>query len=280
MTLESSKAIFIMRHGERLDRSLESKGLDWISTAERPHDPPLSDHGILQAQEVGRQLKSCGIVKIISSPMIRTVMTANVLAEVLGLGSESICIEPGLVEEAKSFRGKDSSEPPPTWNPLILSSPLLFRFSDKINTSYIPILPVSHTFDATLPNGVREIFDEFTDRDVVTAQRCARLVRLLLANIDECHRVLLVTHGAVANHLSRALQGDIDPSLRISGSRTVSSWAEFVPVDARSLEGNWIASSKLWHPGGGVLPGGCEENSGDQGKYSRSYLSFCNAALI
>ena len=262
----SSKAIFIMRHGERLDRYLESRGQDWISTAERPLDPPLSDHGILQAQEVGRQLKNCGIEKIISSPLIRTVMTADIVAEILGFEKETICIEPGLVEEAKSFRGKDTSEPQPTWNPLILSYPLLMNISDKINPSYTPLLPVTHAYDTTLPNGVREIIDACVDRDVVTVERCAKLARLLLANMADCNRILLVTHGAVANHLSRALQGSIDPSMQIGGARTVSSWAKFIPVDSMCLEGNWFAPSKLWYPGGGILPGGCDENISDQGK--------------
>lgn len=34
-----------MRHAEREDRAAEKEGKDWISTAERPQDPRLSEKG-------------------------------------------------------------------------------------------------------------------------------------------------------------------------------------------------------------------------------------------
>ena len=39
------KAIILMRHAEREDRAAEAKGIDWITTAERPQDPLLSEEG-------------------------------------------------------------------------------------------------------------------------------------------------------------------------------------------------------------------------------------------
>ena len=39
------KSIIIMRHAEREDRAMESRGMDWISTAPRPQDPMLSEKG-------------------------------------------------------------------------------------------------------------------------------------------------------------------------------------------------------------------------------------------
>lgn len=39
------KSIILMRHAEREDRASEAKGIDWISTAERPQDPLLSEQG-------------------------------------------------------------------------------------------------------------------------------------------------------------------------------------------------------------------------------------------
>ena len=73
-------------------------------------------------------------------------MTANIVADELGLGGAdgfstlvsyllsyagpgSIHVEQGLVEQAKSFRGKTSGEPRPNWSPLLYSvgSVELFR---------------------------------------------------------------------------------------------------------------------------------------------------------
>lgn len=44
------KAIILMRHAEREDRAQEEQGIDWISTAERPQDPVLSEGGLFMSQ--------------------------------------------------------------------------------------------------------------------------------------------------------------------------------------------------------------------------------------
>lgn len=85
-----------MRHADRMDKAMELNNLDWISTASRPQDPPLSVRGIEQAKEVGKQLKDSGITKILCSPMIRTLMTALEIANVMELGPSCILIEQGI----------------------------------------------------------------------------------------------------------------------------------------------------------------------------------------
>lgn len=44
---------------------------------------------------------SKGVTRILCSPMIRTVLTAEYVARELGLGKNSICVEMGLVEEGE-----------------------------------------------------------------------------------------------------------------------------------------------------------------------------------
>jgi broad specificity phosphatase PhoE len=61
------------------------ENVDWVSTAKRPQDTPLSAGGIEQAREVGKQLKDSRTTKILCSPMIRTLMTALEIASVIGL---------------------------------------------------------------------------------------------------------------------------------------------------------------------------------------------------
>jgi broad specificity phosphatase PhoE len=86
-----SQIVWIARHGNRLDFVTP----EWFQTAERRYDPPLSDDGIIQAQELGLRLKSEKIAHIFSSPFLRTIQTANEVAEILDL---PIKIEAGLSE--------------------------------------------------------------------------------------------------------------------------------------------------------------------------------------
>jgi peptidyl-lysine (3S)-dioxygenase / protease len=49
MSKNSLEQVFIVRHGERLD----SVDVSWKSSALRPHDPPLTSRGVIQARSAG-----------------------------------------------------------------------------------------------------------------------------------------------------------------------------------------------------------------------------------
>ena len=70
----------------------------WVTTAERPFDPPLTATGVSQGAALGRRLKdfSPPVTKVFVSPLGRTVETACAAAAELGIGE--LHIEPGLVE--------------------------------------------------------------------------------------------------------------------------------------------------------------------------------------
>ncbi len=85
------QTVWIARHGNRLD----FVNPEWFNTARRRYDPPLSEDGFIQAQELGQRLKNQNISHIISSPFLRTIQTANEVAEVLDL---PIKLEAGLSE--------------------------------------------------------------------------------------------------------------------------------------------------------------------------------------
>ena len=89
MTLKQT--VWIARHGNRLD----FVNPEWFNTAERRYDPPLSQDGFVQAQELGKRLKTAKIEHIFASPFLRTIQTANEVAEILDL---SIKLEAGLSE--------------------------------------------------------------------------------------------------------------------------------------------------------------------------------------
>jgi broad specificity phosphatase PhoE len=86
-----TQTVWIARHGNRLD----FVSPEWFNTAERRYDPPLSEDGIIQAQELAARLKSENIAHIFVSPFLRTIQTANEVALVLNL---PIKLEAGLCE--------------------------------------------------------------------------------------------------------------------------------------------------------------------------------------
>ncbi len=89
--MNMSQTVWIARHGNRLD----FVDPDWFFRAKHPYDPPLSEDGIIQAKQLGKRLSPENIKHIFASPFLRTVQTANQIAEILDL---SIKIEPGLSE--------------------------------------------------------------------------------------------------------------------------------------------------------------------------------------
>jgi len=52
-------------------------------------DPPLTDLGMEQARRLAGALATSGAVRVVASPLTRTVQTATVIAEVLGLPVET-----------------------------------------------------------------------------------------------------------------------------------------------------------------------------------------------
>lgn len=246
-----AKSIILMRHAEREDRAVEKEGKDWISNAPRPQDPLLSAKGRIQCQAVAEQLKIAGVTKILCSPMIRTVISADIVADILGFGEKSVNIETGLVEEAKSFRGKKAPEPRPCWDPLILPpSAMIPEHSNRINLDYKPLLPVQHEFDESKPNTVKEIFGDITDRDEVTRARVREVIRRIIDDpSNDGEVVLCVGHGATVLAASKVLEGDLADEMKITGDRAVSCFAQFFPLDPSNPAGPWRSVQPTWLSG-------------------------------
>ena len=84
-------SVYIVRHGQRADHADEH----WHETAERPHDPHLTDTGLQQALSTGMLLSSERVDAIYSSPFLRCMQTAAAIAKPHNL---KIRVEPGLGE--------------------------------------------------------------------------------------------------------------------------------------------------------------------------------------
>ena len=83
MNMTKSKAVVVVRHGERLDYIMRDRGENWIPTSDRPWDPPLTDNGKQQANALGmalptilQNLKLPSIAAVYSSPFHRCRQTA------------------------------------------------------------------------------------------------------------------------------------------------------------------------------------------------------------
>lgn len=78
---------WFLRHGET----------DWNrqGLSQGNVDIPLNDLGLAQARDAGEKLKGRGIVSIVASPLSRARVTAEIVAESLGL---TVTIEPDLRE--------------------------------------------------------------------------------------------------------------------------------------------------------------------------------------
>ncbi|MBG1245289.1 histidine phosphatase family protein [Nostoc sp. NZL] len=171
-----SQIVWIARHANRLD----FVNPDWFLTAERRYDPPLSDDGMVQAQQLAKRLKKENIAHIFASPFLRTVQTANAVAEVLNL---PIKLETGLSEWLN-----------PVWmteEPERLSTPALAKLFPKIDTSY-----------------TSRIAAKYPETHEKVRERSGQTARCLAAEFFP-EDILLVAHGASVLGGAMGLVGEI-----------------------------------------------------------------------
>lgn len=157
-----NRTIWIARHGNRLD----FVNPDWFNTAERPYDPPLSEDGFIQAQELARRLKPEKISHIFCSPFLRTVQTASCIAEMLDL---PLKIEAGLSEWLNPEWMRDKPETLPL----------------KVLQEHFPRLDLSYT---------SHVVPEYPETAEELKERTGRIARTLVEQLTE--DILFVGHGA------------------------------------------------------------------------------------
>ncbi|HKL79372.1 MAG TPA: histidine phosphatase family protein [Mobilitalea sp.] len=80
--------IYLIRHGET-DWNLEGR-------LQGREDIPLNQNGMQQARYCGQAFKNRGIKKIITSPLIRAIRTAEIIAESIGI--PQVLVDERLIE--------------------------------------------------------------------------------------------------------------------------------------------------------------------------------------
>jgi broad specificity phosphatase PhoE len=168
-----SQTIWIARHGNRLD----FVNPEWFNTAERPYDPPLSEDGIEQAKQLGQRLVGEGIVSIFASPFLRTVQTANEVANILDL---PIQLESGLSEWLN-----------PEWMSTV--------------PERLPIAELQERFPRIHPSYTSRVMAHYPETNEMVLQRTAQTVQRLTAEFSE--DILLVGHGASVVGCTQGLVG-------------------------------------------------------------------------
>lgn len=202
-----AKNLFVIRHGERLDKV----NLNWSPKALRPHDTPLSEMGHKQASHLGKWLYSKIPIKkpakIFCSPFIRCVQTANEIAAQLeslqssgtfNTNISEICIEPGICEDPYYMNHMVCNEP---W---FLNAADLMAISPRIKLNYVPIRNVSY----------KEIEDKIYEEDTrtTTEERLHNIVHEILHHpyVQDEGTAIVVTHAKPCVDMLRSLNPVIE----------------------------------------------------------------------
>lgn len=174
--MKPPRTIWIARHGARADYV----NGEWVTWPERPHDPPLSDVGLRQAEDIAAFFRQHEIHHIFVSPYLRALQTARPAAQALGL---PLKIEIGLSE----CLWKNLAQPQ-----FLTPGELRLEFP-QIDPHYRPWLPA-----LTGP-----------ELEEAAHERGARVAAALAERFEG--NLLLVGHGVTVLGAARGLTGSSEP---------------------------------------------------------------------
>jgi broad specificity phosphatase PhoE len=169
------QTVWIARHANRLD----FVNPEWFNTAPLPYDPPLSLDGLQQAERLGKRLKNESIEHIFASPFLRTIQTANFVAESLDL---TIKVEAGVGE----------------WlNPEWMKEPPKLHQPQLLREEY-PRLDLDYR---------SKVLSQYPETDRQVRERTAQTIKTLVTEYSE--NILLIGHGAsVAGAVLALIEGE------------------------------------------------------------------------
>lgn len=171
--MTSQQTVWIARHGNRLD----FVNPNWFTTAQRRYDPPLSEDGFVQAKQLGQRLKSEKIAHIFASPFLRTIQTANEVAQILNL---PIKLEAGLGE----------------WhNPIWMSEPPDIHPKDYLEKEY-PRIDWQYQ---------SRIVPQYPEMEQTMIERMSNIIQHLVTDYSD--NILLIGHGASVIGTTKGLIG-------------------------------------------------------------------------
>ena len=226
----------MIRHGERLD-NLDYKAMGL--TIEEPFDPPLTELGILQAQETGQFLKEHlhqklqivpEKVYIESSPYLRALQTAAEAAKILGV--EQITIN----YLASEWMKLDFFSENPMTKLLVRKDKARIEKLIGVKIRDIP-KSVDEVFGAEHPTRdektFMQVYNAYPEKWFNSLQRCRQLQSGMYwrsrNNKNRKMAVVCFSHGALVKQFVHAINNDSRPEF-------TEQRAEFCGITAMSVQ--------------------------------------------
>jgi len=193
--------LLLLRHAES-EWNAQGRWQGWA-------DPPLTAHGVRQAEEAAAKLRAEGLTAVVASDLQRARRTAAVAAQALGI-EDPVHIEPGLREyDVGVWSGLSRPE-------------IQSRWPGELDDW-------RHGRSHSTPGG--EAYEGFVARILGALRRTAQTFA--------DHRTLVVTHGGVIGAIERQLGSAIRRHPHLSGrwleveEHEVRCGAEVDLLDAR-----------------------------------------------
>ena len=172
------QVIWLCRHGNRID---------FVDRSWRGKHPYLSEDGLKQAAETGKRLCGENIKYIFTSPFLRAIETAHIIANHLEL---QVKIEYGASEWLN-----------PNWFP---EPP-----------EYIPPADLLKRFPRIVPDYKSKVIPEFPENAETALERAAKTSKIL-ADLYPGDNILIVGHGQSIRGMLRGIfreECDMSPGL-------------------------------------------------------------------
>jgi broad specificity phosphatase PhoE len=221
--------VVVARHGERLDYVSRDSGGNWVATAERPFNPPLTNHGRQQAMWLGQHLASelqslqCPPISVVySSPLLRCRQTA--LGAVQGLSEAAatkstspappVRVEMGLAESMNEawFRSWALPGSDGTWGyeshdyDLAAIHPLARQPIQSLLTDWKTDATLDHTYKSQIDVLTKPY--SFSPALFETGEeQCSRMKTVANSLRQVGRTILFVTHGGPMSSLYEEITG-------------------------------------------------------------------------
>lgn len=190
------RSVWLVRHGQRLDKVHPT----WKQTAKRPHDTPLSEAGIVQAQRTAAFLQHADIAHIFSSPFHRALQTADWIAQKLQL---AVHVEAGFSE----WLNPTWSDQPPETIPKEEAKQLFTSIDHRYHSNVTPVYPEREQTDVLrrIRSALEGILAEYDGSILIVAHQCPiRQAAIALSGTEEG---LLVQTCAVNQYVHDSSSG-------------------------------------------------------------------------
>ena len=262
--LQKVSIIVVARHGERLDYvtrdnpNFDTNEVNWVATAKRPFDPPLTDHGKEQAKTLGRhlskelsKLKLPDVSEIYTSPLLRCRQTACGVRS--GLGSSDfehtipVRVEPGLVESinASWYRSWALPGSDGTWGYCINDEaaydvktihPMAKQPVQELLDEWKSDAEIDQSYEAKT-----SIAEPYTFHPLCLESSAAQRQRMkeVVTQVQEPGKtIMLVSHGGPVTHLFEEL---MDKNWYVHGEATYCSYSIYKRIPSETGRDMWEA---------------------------------------